>query len=621
MCRNATDRLVLALGLVLAAAPVFGQPVLDWRHIGNSVVEVGLAGLAGGPVDRVWYSPDGAQLYIRTRSGFTFATMDFEHWTPAKVEAPAAETVAAIRLPESGAAVRLHPGRASRLYAIGGHAYRSDDGGASWTNLTALKTRSILGPGLSDAAGSPGNPEELVVAGAFGVWRSLDGGLSWSGLNDTLPNLPVTRLVSVPAAGSAARIELGNGIEAEWHAGEKSGWRAVPPLNGEDEQRQALSIALAAEVTALARAGESIYAGSNDGRLWASLDQGRSWRLFRLPEGGTVRNLFTDAREPLFAAAILEAGQRTRVLRTINGGAFWDDLSDNLPAGKAYAVAADRLTGAVYVAAASGVYMTYAQPGQPASALVWTPLGRGLPAAEALDVRLDAAGNQLYAALAGYGVYATIAPHRFRDPRVVSAADLADRAAAPGALLTVLGAEVRSARAGDAAAPVLAAAAAESQIQVPFEVSGANLALALESSAGPLSFGLPLENTAPAIFAGGDGTPLIMDGETGLLLDGSAPARASARLQVFATGLGRVTPEWKAGTPAPLDSPPKVAATVRAYLDREPVEVTRAILAPGYIGFYLVELQLPAIVNSGPAELYLEIDGRASNRVRLYLEP
>ena len=75
------------------------------------------------------------------------------------------------------------------------------------------------------------------------------------------------------------------------------------------------------------------------------------------------------------------------------------------------------------------------------------------------------------------------------------------------------------------------------------------------------------------------------------------------------------------GVAAPLDAPPRVLAPVRVYLDRTPVDVTRATLAPGYIGFYLIEVQLPALVNSGPAELYVDADGRSSNRVPLYIEP
>ena len=63
-----------------------------------------------------------------------------------------------------------------------------------------------------------------------------------------------------------------------------------------------------------------------------------------------------------------------------------------------------------------------------------------------------------------------------------------------------------------------------------------------------------------------------------------------------------------------------MAATVQAYLDRQPVEVTRAVLAP-YIGFYLVEIEVPKIVNYGPAELYIDVGGQTSNRVRVYIQP
>jgi uncharacterized protein (TIGR03437 family) len=72
---------------------------------------------------------------------------------------------------------------------------------------------------------------------------------------------------------------------------------------------------------------------------------------------------------------------------------------------------------------------------------------------------------------------------------------------------------------------------------------------------------------------------------------------------------------------APLENPPVVAATVKAYLDHIPVQVTSAALAPGYVGFYLIEVQLPVLVNAGPAELYIAADGQESNRVQVVLEP
>jgi uncharacterized protein (TIGR03437 family) len=70
-----------------------------------------------------------------------------------------------------------------------------------------------------------------------------------------------------------------------------------------------------------------------------------------------------------------------------------------------------------------------------------------------------------------------------------------------------------------------------------------------------------------------------------------------------------------------MENPPQVITPVRAFLDRMPIEVTRAVLAPGYVGLYLVEVQLPAIVNEGPAELYVEAGNERSNPVRIWIEP
>lgn len=310
------------------------------------------------------------------------------------------------------------------------------------------------------------------------------------------------------------------------------------------------------------------------------------------------------------------------MLRTTNSGGFWDDLTSNLPAAPAHGVAAERGAGAVYVATDKGVYFASAdlENAGPA-AVTWTAISAGLPAAPATDVKLDANGYQLYAALDGYGVYATAAPHRLRTLRLVNAADFSARAAAPGSLISVVGGRVHSANAGTLTFPVLAASESESQIQVPFEASAANFSLALETGTGRFTLGLPVQAVSPAIFVNRDGSPMVLDGDSGLMLDGRNTARSGSRLQILATGLGKVRPDWPTGVAAPLENPPAVSASVKAYLDRVPVEVTRAALAPGYIGFYLIEVQLPALVNAGPAELYISADGQDSNRVRVVLEP
>ena len=613
----------MAAGILAAqAAPV------EWRRVGNPSMELGLASPATGPAQTVWYSADGAALYARTRAGSVFETADFENWTPAQGVSEPADTLPppVDRMPEPGAKLAVAGAAPGRIYALGTQLYRSDDGGRSWTNLTAFHSQSIIGPGQRSVAVSPGDPDQLAVANDFGVWRSMDGGLSWSGLNLQLPNLTVSRILATPGGMHGTRIlvrdlgamELAPGAET-WQPASDAQTKAQD--TAENNALSRASQTLGARITALAASDQTIYAGAADGRIWVSQDAGAGWTASRLGGNGPVERFFADPSEPRVALAAL-GGAGAHVLRTTNSGGFWDDLTSNLPDVPAHGVTAVRSAGAVYVATDKGVFFAAAdlENAGPA-AVTWTPISGRLPAAPATDVKLDANGDQLYAALEGYGVYATAAPHRLRTLRLVNAADFSTRAAAPGSLISVVGGRVNAANAGPLRFPVLAASEAESQIQVPFEASAANFSLALDTGKGRFTLGLPVQAVSPAIFVNRDGSPMILDGDSGLVLDGRNTAHSGARLQVLGTGLGRVRPDWPTGMAAPLENPPVVAATVKAYLDRVPLQVTSAALAPGYIGFYLIEVQLPALVNAGPAELYITADGQESNRVQVVLEP
>lgn len=317
-------------------------------------------------------------------------------------------------------------------------------------------------------------------------------------------------------------------------------------------------------------------------------------------------------------------GSGVRVLRTTSSGSIWDDLTANLPDAAVHGITAERASGAVYVATDRGVFYALTDlENATTPAVNWTNLAAALPAAPAMDVQLDPTAVQLYVALDGYGVYATAAPHRLRNLRIVSAADFSARPAAPGSLLSVMGGRVSGARGGNLNYPVLSVSDSQSQIQVPFEAVGPNVSLSLETSAGPLTLGLPVQPVSPAIFVGSDGTPMIYDADSDLLLDARNTARSNGRIQILATGLGKVRPEWPTNLAAPLDkdTAPAVVANVKAYLDGTPLQVTSATLAPGYIGFYLIEAQLPAIANLGTSALYITADGQESNRVQIVIEP
>ena len=72
-----------------------------------------------------------------------------------------------------------------------------------------------------------------------------------------------------------------------------------------------------------------------------------------------------------------------------------------------------------------------------------------------------------------------------------------------------------------------------------------------------------------------------------------------------------------AGTPAPQENSPRVLAPVRVWFNGQTLEVLRSELAPGYVGFYLVEVKLPPILDRGIAPLAVEAGAAMSNTILL----
>jgi uncharacterized protein (TIGR03437 family) len=622
---------ILALAFTAAATSVAWaqSPAPTWYPVGNSLVDFSLAGLASGPVDRVWYSTDGGTLYATTFSGKTFETQDFETWKESTATAPPAADLSTLGtpLPEPGARLRGFNQERSTLYAFGAFVHQSQNGGASWDNLTGFRARSIIGGGVRDLAVSPRDPEELTAATSAGVFRSLDGGRSWGGLNQSLPNLPALRIRDLPSGGRGTQIEIPGANIVEWQPGEKLAWRPVDnsaALTDESLRRATGSTAI--HIAESSIVGNAVYQGTADGSLSVKLG-GNDPVPTSASNRGPVERFWVDSTDPRIALAVMGARPESalpsltaqHVLHTVDGGRNWDDLTSNLGDVAVHGVAASVSGRAIYIATDTGVFSMRTDvsvlsfPGQ------WQPVA-GLPAAPVADVRLDSGDNRLWAAVQGFGVYSTLAPHRLDDPKVVSSANLVAGAAAPGSLMSILGAKVSSAQAGNLTVPVLLTTETESQIQIPFEASGTTLSLSFDPATGSrVTTPLAMAPASPGILVDGDGTPVLLDAATGARLDASNPAHSGARIQIVATGLGRVNPDWPAGKPAPADDPPKVAATVAATLNGAPVQVASAVLAPGLAGFYLVEIELPSLVNYGPAELSIEAGGHTSNAVRVYI--
>ena len=621
MCHKGTGK-PLVRWVILALAGVLGASAqTDWRPIGGAAVDSRLAGPVTGSMAKVWYSADGSLLYAQTTSGKIFQTQDFEAWEPV-LNPPAPPATFArepVRKPEAGATYLAISADSEQTWGLGKQLYRSEDG-KNWETLTSYKSDSVIGSGIHSVAVSPNDPNQLAVANDSGVWRSNDGGLTWSSLNLLLPNLAVERILTTPSGGHAARIDTSNLGVLDLTPGSIL-WRQHPgPALSSDEQRKRdYTGRLGVTISALAESsdGRQVYAGSVDGRIWLSVDGGVKFEPTAAASplaGHKVERLYIDPSNRHVALAAL-SGDGTHVLHTYNDGDTWFPLDASLPVGAAYSVTADRTSKAVYAATDKGVYWTRVDlEVAPPDNLNWTNLSENLPQAKTVDVALDPAAVQLYVALDGYGVFGARAPHRALDLRLVNTADFSTRAASPGSLVSVVGEKVNSVSAGTLQYPLWN----NSQIQVPFEAVGPTVSLALETTSGTRTRDLQVLPVSPAIFVGPDGSPVIFDADSGMPLEGNV-AHPGQRLQVMLNGLGKVRPDWPTGVTAPAVNTPVVTAKVQAYLDGSELPVARATLAPGYVGMYLVEVQLPAVTNYGAMELSVTADGADSNHVQIVI--
>lgn len=173
-------------------------------------------------------------------------------------------------------------------------------------------------------------------------------------------------------------------------------------------------------------------------------------------------------------------------------------------------------------------------------------------------------------------------------------------------------------------APLLFVSPVQINAQVPFEVEGSNsptLTVNLNgSSSTPIT--LPLAPSAPGIFTvtqNGAGRGAILHAASGAAVTADNPARPGELLEVFATGLGAVTPDIPTGSQA-LSSPlstTRITPTVTIAGADAPVEF--AELAPGFVGLYQINVQVPSELPTGEQPLALTSNGVRSNSVTVSL--
>ena len=179
---------------------------------------------------------------------------------------------------------------------------------------------------------------------------------------------------------------------------------------------------------------------------------------------------------------------------------------------------------------------------------------------------------------------------------------------------------------GDATeAPLFFASTGQVNFQVPWELAGqtqTTIAAAFNGQIGAAQT-LSLAPFAPGIFSmssQGNGQGAILDASYHLV-DSSNPATAGSSVLIFCTGLGAVTNQPPTGSPAGDTPFSETAIMPTVTIGGAPAQVTFSGLAPGYVGLYQMNVQVPAgLTATNAAPVVISGAGVTSNTVTMALQ-
>jgi uncharacterized protein (TIGR03437 family) len=177
---------------------------------------------------------------------------------------------------------------------------------------------------------------------------------------------------------------------------------------------------------------------------------------------------------------------------------------------------------------------------------------------------------------------------------------------------------------GGVPAPLFFVSPNQINLQVPFTVIGSYAPLVV-SNGGATAATLPLllSRASPGLFTAsqdGKGAAAVLHAADGAPVTASAPARAGEFLSIFASGLGAVAPAVASGAAASGTSLSRTRQTPTVTIGGRSAPVSFSGLAPGFVGLYQVNVQVPAGVSGAALPLVVTLRGVASNTATLVVQ-
>lgn len=239
------------------------------------------------------------------------------------------------------ARILIHPTNTDTLLAAtSAGIWRSVNGGTSWSSVASGNYKAM--------EFKPGDPTTVYASGAY-FYRSTNGGTSFSQVTSGLPTSGVTRMaIAVTPAnpnyvyilagkssdngfyGLYRSINSGAGFSLRSNSPNLLGWSPT----GSDSGGQAwYDLAIAASPV---NADEIFTGGVN---IWKSVNGGTSWTITAHWYGaGSVPYVHADIHDLIYrpGSSELFSGNDGGVFKTNNAGTSWVDLSDGLQIAQMY---------------------------------------------------------------------------------------------------------------------------------------------------------------------------------------------------------------------------------------------------------------------------------------------
>ncbi|HEX3936241.1 MAG TPA: exo-alpha-sialidase [Xanthobacteraceae bacterium] len=178
--------------------------------------------------------------------------------------------------------------------------FATEDGGATWERRNRLSNAEACGPADHPAAPrdgeighcvhnmirAPGGGDVLYQQNHYGVWRSADGGRSWSDCTEGLPStfgFPIRvhprdpdTIWTLPLNGDTAGRFPPDAAAAVWRS--RDGGQSWQAMRQGLPQKSCFFTVLRQAMAGDDRDPAGLYFGTNSGSVFGSIDEGETWQ-------------------------------------------------------------------------------------------------------------------------------------------------------------------------------------------------------------------------------------------------------------------------------------------------------------------------------------------------------